>query len=198
MRQCPRIAQALQSLGQPGAGDHLRPIGVFCRDRIFGSDIRAGEQPHGRAECQPIALSRAFDFAETLDHPFQLVAVDLDPLAAHQRQSIGTGEQFTDFLRRERLAIERDFHMEIEQRVVPDARGRLGAYAAGHAGTRRTIAVPRCGHPDDDTGRLQLRDIAQELQSFPRCPAEGMKYLALVDHRFQPGARLGGALYGQE
>ena len=76
-------AQAFQHFRQPGAGAHLRPIGIF-RGNIFGSDVRAGKQAHGLAESQTVVFRGLLHVAEAFDQTFQVFAVELDPTSAHK------------------------------------------------------------------------------------------------------------------
>ena len=73
LRQPLRAAQPLQGLRQPGAGDHLRPVGVGY-GRIFRGDVRAGKQPHRFAEAEAVLTRGALDLVEALDHASQVFA----------------------------------------------------------------------------------------------------------------------------
>ena len=84
-----RAAETFQRLGEPGAGDHLRPLGVGIRGGIAGCDIGAGEQTNGLPKAEPILRCRALDLTEVLQHAAQPLTVHLDPTAADQRQPIG-------------------------------------------------------------------------------------------------------------
>ena len=183
LRQSLRAAQPFQRLREPGTGDHLRPVGVgrlrrFLRQR----DIGAGEQPHGLREAEAVLGGRALDFAEALHHAAQLFAIDFHPAPAHQRESIGLRQQLADLGGGQGFAVERDFHAEIEQRVLAESRGRLAADRARHPRPRRTVAPPRRRHAHHHPGALQLRDVAQKLHGLAGRPAQRMKDLARVDH----------------
>ena len=202
LRQPLRTAQPLQGLRQPGAGDHLRPVGVGRGAHALGVDIRAGQQPHGLAEGQAVVLGRALRFAEARDDALQVLAVEFDPPPSHQREPIRPSQQIADFGGCERFTIERDFHMEIEQRVLSQSRRRLSAHGAGDSRPRGTIAPPRRRHANHHARRLQVRDVAQKLPGLTWRPAQRMKDFTGVDHGLQPRARLRRALHrnqqGQE
>jgi hypothetical protein len=50
-----------------------------------------------------------------------MLAVHFHPAAAHQRESIRLGQQLLDLRGGERFTIQRDAHLEIEQRLMADA-----------------------------------------------------------------------------
>ena len=74
----------------------------------------ARHHAHGRDEAQPVALRQLLCFAELGDRALQPIAIDLHPLATQQHQRVGARQQRGDFLLRQCLAVERDFHLEVE------------------------------------------------------------------------------------
>ena len=116
-----------------------------------------------------------------------MLAVEFNPLSAHERETLGLSQQIVDFGGAERLALERDFHAEVEQRVLSQPRRRFGSHGARYLRPRRTIAPPRRRHAHHHARRLELRDVPQKLQDLTR-----------VDHGFQPRARLRGPLHRHE
>src|ERR1039458_3637706 len=186
--QSPWAAQPVQGLSQPGARGHFRPIGAGCCIRVRDADVRAGQQPHGLAEGHSGVLRRPFHFAEALDHALQVLAVDLDPAPAHQRESVCLRQQVADFRRGERFAIQRDFHAEIEQRVLAQPRGRPGPHGAGHPRPRRTIAPPRRRHANHHArvaaGRAPVQGCAggfeAGVQAVSSLPKEGLRHVLVL------------------
>ena len=161
LRQALRAAQPLQGLGQPGAGDHLRPLGAVRGIGVVGNasgDVRAGEQPHGLAERQAVLLRRALHFAEALDGGLQALAIEFDPLPAHHCEAVRRRQQVADFGGGERFAIERDRPCGNRSSALcpnpdgafpptaPVTRGRGGRLPRHAAGMRTTTpAVSRSG-----------------------------------------------------
>ena len=74
-----------------------------------------GEQPHCLAERNAFLTGEPFDFPIAIEGRRQPVAIDFDPFAAQQRQTVGCGQKLLDFRGRQRLAIEHDFDRKIEQ-----------------------------------------------------------------------------------
>ena len=183
------LRSPLQRLGQPGPGDDLRPVGVGGRRLVLArrrARRRAGASPR-RTPGRSRAAVRS-SCLEAVEHALQLLAVDLDPAAAHQRQPVRSGQQLADLGGGQRLAIERDVHAEIEQRrpgraptaasppTVPVTRGRGGRLPRHAAGMRTTTPA-----------RFELRDVAQQLQASLGRPAQRMEDLAR--DRPSPSAR---------
>ncbi len=160
--------------------------------------MRAGNEAHRFAEGQAALRRGRFHGSELVEHPAEFFPVDLDPPSAHQVQAVGRGEELLDFRLGQRFAVERDAHLEVEQRLLAEARGRLAADGAGDLRTRRAIRSPRRRYADDDPRGLEAWDIGQELNRVGRRPPERVIDLARVDHRLQPTTVGCGALHGEE
>ena len=74
-----------------------------------------------------------------------------------------------------RLAVERDFHAEIEKRILPKSRRRLAADFGRHLRARRAVGPPRRRHPHDHAGALQLRNVLRKLHGLPGVQRSGWK-----------------------
>ena len=116
-RQPFRTAKPLQCLRQPRTRNYLRPVRIGTAVCFIGGNIGACEHAHGLAKAEAIFLSGALHLAEVFDHPAQALTINFHPSPAHQRQPIRPGQQFLDFCDSQGLAIQRDFHTEIEQRI---------------------------------------------------------------------------------
>ena len=136
--------QGLQRLGEPRPGGDFRPAGAGGFRFILGHR-RAGKHPHRLGETHPLASGEGFGVGKLRHRLFETGAIDLDPLAAQERQSVRSGEQRVDFRLRQRFAIERRRDLEIEQSVkakgrrlaAADGRRRLGAWRPPGAPGRR-------------------------------------------------------------
>ena len=122
-----RAAQPLQRLHQPGTGHHLRPVHAGFRNDRRARRIGAREHPHGLPKTQALRRSGLVHPLKVLQRRRKLLAVDLDPLTSNQREPFGLGEQFSDLAGIKRLAVERDVHAEVQQRVRSELRGRRRA-----------------------------------------------------------------------
>ena len=88
--------------------------------------------------------------------------------------------------------------LEVEQGVQAERGRRLAADRRADLRARRPVRAPRPGHAHDDAGRLEPRQIGQQLERLRGRPAQRVEDLARIDHRLQPRALLGRALHGQE
>ena len=87
----------------------------------------ARHEAHRFGEGQAVSRGGAFDAPELVDQAAQTLAIDFDPSPPQQRQAVHALEQRADLVGRQRLAVERHVHPEVEQRVESEARRRLGA-----------------------------------------------------------------------
>ena len=110
-----RLTQALQGLGKPRPRHQLRPLSIRRINRIIKRCT--GHQAHCLGKGQAGVCRRLLDGLEARQHALELVAIHLYPAPANQLQAVGPFEQRPDISRTERLAIERDLHAEIEQRI---------------------------------------------------------------------------------
>ncbi len=143
---------------------------------------------------KPVGGGPALDRLELIERPAQSLTIDFDPLAADEGEPVGLREQALDLGRRQRLAVERHLHAEVEQRIEPELRGRAAADRRLHLRARGPVHAPARRHAHDHAGAFQRGSVPQELQRLLRAPAQRMKDLAGIDHRLQPAALLGGAL----
>ena len=157
-------------------------------------DVRAGEHPHGLGEREPTLRREPFGLLEATHHPLEPFAIDLDPLAADEREPVCAGQDLLHLGGGQPLAVERDLHAEVEQRILAERGRRLRPDGGGHLRPGRAPGPPGRGHANHDAGALQLRDVAEKAKGLLRRPAQRMKDLARVDHLLEPGAALGRAL----
>ena len=97
-----------------------------------------------------------------------------------------------------RFAVERDFHAEIEQRILAQSRRRLAADLSRYLRARRSVGLPGRWHSDHYARTLQLRDISQKLHGLGRRPPQGVEDLARIDHGLQPRAAFRRSLHGEK
>ena len=132
--QALRAAQAAQHPGQPRAGLHTGPgwlaglVSALCTVRtartvrcVSGTvQPSPRKQAHRLCKRHAICAGALFDRPEAVEHALQFAAVDFDPLAAQQLQAIRAGQQFFDLGWAQGFTIERHFHREVEQGVLPE------------------------------------------------------------------------------
>ena len=82
-------------------------------------------------------------------------------------KSIGARQQLLDLGGGQPLAVERDLHLEIEQRVGAKTGRRLAANRRAHLRTRRTIRAPRARHAHDDAGGFQRGGDRSRVERLP-------------------------------
>ena len=128
----------------------------------------------------------------------ELPAIDFDPAAADQLQAVHPFEQRLDLGRAQALAVERELHVEIEQRVHPERGRRTGADDGSCLWSRRPAGLPVSRRAHHDPGRLELVMVLEQAPRVCRRPAQRVIDLARVDHLAQPVALLGGALHRQQ
>ncbi len=191
-------AQPLERLGQPGAGDDPGPVEIGAGRRAVLADVRSGEHPHRLGEREAAFGREPLGLPEPAHHPLEPLTVDLDPLAADEGEPIRAREDLLHLGLGQLLAVERDLHAEVEERVRAERGWRLGSDRGGHLRSRRPTRAPVGRHADHDAGTLQLRDIAEEPERLLRRPAKRVEDLAGIDHLLEPGAALGGALDRKE
>ena len=185
--------QGLQRLGEPRPGGDFRPAGAGGVRFLLGHR-RAGEHPHRFGETHPLASGQGFGVAETRHRLFETGAIDLDPLAAQERQSVRSGEQGGDFRLRQRFAVERRLDPEIEQPVESQGRRLAAADCRRRLGARRPPGAPGRRHPQNHAGVLEVGRGPDERERLLRSPPQGVEDLARVDHMLQPIAFVRGAL----
>src|SRR4029077_13095556 len=135
------------------------------------------------------------DLLKFIEGRLQAVTVDLDPFAANQRETIGRSEKFFNFFVGQSVAVEAHPDLKIEQRVQAKD-GRRGR-PSRRSDTRPawTVHAPVRRHANHEAGLLHRIDIVEKAQRLLRRPPQGMKDLAGVNDRFQPGASLAGAAH---
>ena len=126
-RQRFRAAQRLEHAGQPWPGDGPRPFAVVVGRRSAGARLDASQQAHRVGERQAAIGGGAIDAPELVDQAAQPIAIDLHPTSAQQRQTVHALEERANLVRRQRLAVQRHVHPEVEQRVEAEPPRRLGA-----------------------------------------------------------------------
>ena len=189
-----RAAQGGQRLGEPWPGHGRAPVAVGLRGSVVAGEAGARQEPHGLAERQALRRGAALDRLELLERPAQPLVVDLDPFAANEGEPVGLRQQALDLGLRERLAVERHLHAEVEQRVESELRGRIAADRRLHLRPRRAVHAPARRHAHDHAGGFERGHVLEELQRLLRPPAQRVEDLAGVDHGLEPAAVLGGAL----
>ena len=140
LRQPLGLAQAVQSFGEPGTGGDCRPVGVGRL--VASSERRAGHQPHRFGKGNAAVCRGALRGLETVEQALEALAVELDPTPADQLQTVAALEQRLDLGGGKRLAVERDVHVEVEQGVHAEQRGRLFADADADLRSRRAAGEP--------------------------------------------------------
>jgi hypothetical protein len=113
-------------------------------------------------------------------------------------EAVALREQRLDLGGGERLAVEGDADLEVEQRVLAELCGRSGADGGAHHRARRAARAPGAGHADDHAGGLERRQIVQHLHRVGGRPAQRMEDLAALDHGGEPRRRLRRALHGEQ
>ena len=103
------------------------------------------------------------------------------------------GKEPLDLGRRQRLAVERHLHLEVEKSIDARVDGGLPptvAFTWGRAGRfMRQLAGMRTTTPALSSAGASLR-----IAALARAPAQRVKDIARIDHRLQPLAGLGGTL----
>lgn len=135
---------------------------------------------------------------EAIQRPAQPRVIDLDPASANERETVGHGEQAFELRGGQRLAIERDLHAKIEQRVLAQTCRDVLADGGGDVRTGGAVPLPGRGHPHHHARAFQLRDVGEKPKRLRGRPPQRMEDLAGIDHAFQPRAALRGALHGNE
>ena len=164
------MTKTFERLGEPRPGTDARPIGRDCFVGCVTGDVRCRQHTHCFREAQAIRRRCPLGCLKLFDHMGELLSIELNPSSANEVKSVGAREKFGDFLAAQPLAIQRDFHAEIEQSVRPDPGRRLAPYRCVYLRTRRTVHPPRTRHTHDDSGHFEHRQIGQELEGFLRCP----------------------------
>ena len=111
----------------------------------------AGQQPHPLDERKPV-LGLLLDLLPMVERLLQLLAVDLDPLAAQQHQPVVGRHQFAPFGLGQLLVAQGQLHLEIEHRRwrrTSSASCRRSSRRRGAGGVSSTsrAAAPECRSP---------------------------------------------------
>ena len=133
-----RTAKSFQPFVQPGSRDHLGPIGVGPAI-VVGRDIGAGKHAHSFPKTEAAVGGVTLDHLEMLEHPAQPLAIDLDPASSDQREPIRLGKQLVDLSGGQRLAVKRDFHAEVEERVLAQPGRRFSPDRGRYLRARRAV-----------------------------------------------------------
>src|SRR3990172_10523118 len=151
------MPELFQSFGKPRARDNARPV-ERCRIRETAvRDVRAREHAQRVGRAPPGLSRRFFNGPKLVQHFGELLSIHFDPAAANEMKAIGVCEQLRYLAFAQSLAIERDFHPEVQKRVRADSRRRLVAHGRGHLRPRWTIRSPSAWHANDHTSRFEER-----------------------------------------
>src|SRR5205085_12594274 len=133
-----------------------RPVRHVRFQRRRRIRVRPRQQPHRLEEREPVA-SGALRVLPVREHLLELVAIDLHPAPTHEREPmLLRGERFP-FLDGQRLSVEGEMDVEIDERVEPEG-WRLGAtelYFDAYAGA----LLPPVRDADDDSRRFEGGDF---------------------------------------
>ena len=188
-----RRTQAAQGVRQPCARADFRPVGVRCGFFQRGTS----QQAHGIGQRQAF-IRGGFDGIKAIQQTAQPFAIHFDPATTDPLQPVAPGQQGPDFFGGERISVEGDGHVEIEQGIQTQRRRYVRADRGIHLGARRTTGLPLRGHPDDDACDFDLRQVVEELHGIAHVPAQGVINLAGIHHGGNPRAGFGGALHGHQ
>ena len=157
----------------------------------------ARQQAHGLAKGEALSRRGALSLRNA-PVPFAGVpgrAPPIGPAPARAHRRFGRISLIS--ASRQRFAVERDLHMEIQQRVRLQ-RGRLCRQPCADSWTRRAVHAPARGHAHHHASAFQCGDVFQELQGFRRRPAQGIVNFACrrpspsamgkMRRRFAPGS----------
>ena len=128
----------------------------------------------------------------------ELGAVDLDPLAPDQGQTVGAGEDFLELTFGKALSVEDDVNRKIEQGVEPKSDSGLASDLNLDSWAARPPRLPPIRHADDDAARLEGGDVFQETIRVSGCPAQRMKNTSRVDELAEKRAPVAGLVHGSE
>ena len=120
--------------------------------------------------------------------------LQLDPLAAEHRQPVGRSDEPRDLLARQRLAVEADLDLKVEQRRGADEGRRMGPDRRLDGRAARPAQAPRCRHSHHDSRLLHRLDVAEQPHRFARRPAQRVEDFAGFDNLLQPGAAFARAM----
>src|SRR5262249_35044473 len=123
---------------------------------------------------------------------------DFNPSASYEMQTRRICKQVCDLGFSECFAIECHVHLEVEKCFRSDSRSLLAANSRRDLRSQRATFAPVRGHPDDDPGGFQHRQVIQKLECFTRSPPEWMKDLTAIHHRLQPCTLFRCPLYRQQ
>ncbi len=192
-------AQTFQRLRQPGTRYHLRPVGALRGGDVPGRHIGPGQQTHGLAKAEAVLLRGALGFAEAVHCLLQLLRSNSIQRPRTSASPSDLASSSPDFGGGRAFPVERDFHLEIEQRVltdvptaacpptVPVTRGRGGRFPRHVAGIRTTTPAAS----SSGTSR-------SSCMRFSGRPPQRMEDLTRIDHRLQPRARFRRPLHGKK
>src|SRR5208282_327680 len=150
---------------------------------------------HGLTKRHAFSSREALDLLKFVEGRLQALTVDLDPFAANQGETISRSEKFFDFCGGQRLAVEAHPDLKIEQCVQPKDGRRSRTNRRFNPRSAWTVHAPVRRHANHEAGLLHRIDIVEKTQRFLRRPPQGMKDLAGVNDRLQPGASLTGAAH---
>ena len=190
-----RPAQSGQGIRQPRAGRQLRPVGVG-RFAAFAGRC-TGQQAHRLGKRQAV-FCRVSNGFKALQQAADGFLIDLDPATTDELQAIAALEQRLDLGIAQALAVQTNFHAEIQQRILAQQRWRPRPDAGFDYRARRFARFPAVRRPDDDAGSLELRQVGQKAAGIWRRPAQRMANIAGLDHLAQPVAVFGRALHWQQ
>ena len=140
-------------------------------------------------------MRQLFNRLEAREQAREPLRIHLHPVAANQLQAIAARQQRAHLGGGKAFAVERHFHLKIEQRVLAEQRGRAGADPRRDRGPGWLPARPGARRAHHDAGRSELGHVGEELPGVAARPAQGVINLALCHHLLQPGAFGRGALH---
>ena len=101
----------------------------------------------------------ALDLLPMVEGLLQFLAIDLDPFAAQQHQAFGAASSCSRSCFGERLAVEGQVDLEIQQRVQAERARLLAANPHLHLRPRRAARRPPVGHADHDARLFDPRRL---------------------------------------
>src|SRR2546422_3112928 len=154
------------------------------------------QEPHRLEQRDPTAASCALRLLPVREDLFELVPIDLHPASANQREPMVLRRERPPFLLAQRLAIERELDVEIDERIEPQP-GRLAPAQAYFDAEARPL-LPPVGNADDDAPRLEGGHLAQEPERLAWCPGQRAEQSPVVDQLLGQHAVFRSALHGEQ
>ena len=198
--QCFGPAQGVECVLEPRAGHHLRPIGDLGGRGGLGAvgQGRAGEEAHTFDEGEPVPSRRRLDLFPVLERVPEAGSIRLDPLPPDQCETLRGREDLLDLRLAQRLPVQGHAHVEVEQRIGPDAGRRAGSEVDLDPRPRRPPSGPPVGHTHHHPRFLEDRNVFQEPVRLLGRQAERPIHIPGVDQLAQQLASRSRSLHGPE